>query len=610
MAKRRRLSRRFLTRVLMAAALVAGATVPLITVSAPALGETVAGGPAPRAAAATSAGGYWMYAADGGIFSFGTAAYAGAVHNQGNDVIGMSATPSGNGYWMADDDGDVFVAGDAKVFGSRASDTDDVAGFTARPQGDGYWLATRTGSIENFGAAPAFPGTAVKLSHRITTLASTASGAGLWMGGIDGGVMTFGDASFFGSMGGKRLNQPIVGLAATPSGHGYWLVAADGGIFSFGDAAFFGSTGNLHLVSPVVGMAATPSGAGYYLVAADGGIFAFGDARFFGSMGGVKLNAPVRGMLVRPGSPDLILGPADNAPPGTPAVPGTPAPPSPPDTRVATLVGAGDIAACGSAGPASSGAAATVKLLDKIPRDPLTVVFTAGDNAYDSGSASQYQNCFGPTWGADKDRLRPALGNHEYNTAGASGYFNYFGSAVGAPGQGWYSYDLGAWHVVMLNSNCAAVGGCGAGSPQEQWLKADLAASPAQCAVAIWHHPRFNSGTSHGNDTEVGPLWNDLYAGGAEIVINGHEHLYERFAPQTPAATADPAHGIREFIVGTGGNSLYSFGSPQPNSEVRNNTANGVLKLTLRAGGYDFNFLPVAGQTFSDSGTGACHGKP
>ncbi|MDQ1489384.1 MAG: hypothetical protein QOJ23_1898 [Actinomycetota bacterium] len=598
--------RRFRMRLLGAAALVAAATVP-VAVPAPALGRAGAGEPEPRTASSSSAGGYWLYAADGGVFSFGTAGYAGAVHNQGNDIAGMAATPSGNGYWMADDDGDVFVAGDATVYGNRASDADDVAAFAARPQGDGYWMATRTGAIENYGGAPAFPGASVKLSHRITTLAPTPSGAGAWMAGIDGGVMSFGDAGFFGSMGGKRLNQPIVGMAPTPTGRGYWLVASDGGIFSFGDAAFSGSTGGIHLVAPVVGMAPTPSGAGYWMVASDGGIFAFGDARFFGSMGATRLNAPVRGMLARPAAPEMIIGPADNAPPGAP---GSPAPPGSPDTRVATLVGAGDIAACGSGGPSSSGAAATGKLLSAVPRNPLTVVFTAGDNVYDSGSPSEFTNCFGPTWGADKDRLRPVPGNHDYGTAGASGYFNYFGSVAGAPGQGWYSYDIAAWHVVVLNSNCASVGGCGAGSAQEQWLKADLAASAARCTLALWHHPRFSSGTSHGNTTEVGPLWNDLYASGAELVVNGHEHVYERYAPQRPDATADPAFGIREIVAGTGGNSLYPFGSPQPNSQVRNNTTNGVLKLTLRADGYDFNFVPVAGRTFTDSGSGTCHGRP
>ncbi|HVW33425.1 MAG TPA: metallophosphoesterase, partial [Acidimicrobiia bacterium] len=339
--------------------------------------------------------------------------------------------------------------------------------------------------------------------------------------------------------------------------------------------------------------------------------FAFGDARFFGSMGGVKLNAPVRGMLVQPGAPDLILGPADDAPPGTPAPPappGTPAPPSQPDNRVATLVGAGDIASCGS-NPATSKAEATAQLLEAIPSDPSTVVFTAGDNAYSSGSASEYKNCYDATWGSQKYRTRPSPGNHEYNTTGAAGYFGYFGAVAGQPGQGWYSYDLGAWHVVVLNSNCSSVGGCQAGSAQEKWLRADLAASPAACTVAIWHHPRFNSGKVHGNDTAVGPLWDDLYANGADLVLSGHEHVYERFAPQTPSGVADPAHGIRQFTVGTGGGGAYTFGTIQPNSEKRA-APNGVLQLTLRATGYDWNFIPVAGQTFTDSGTGACHGKP
>lgn len=252
----------------------------------------------------------------------------------------------------------------------------------------------------------------------------------------------------------------------------------------------------------------------------------------------------------------------------------------------------------------------TAPTRDAIPRNPSTVVFTAGDNAYGNGTASEFSNCYGPTWGRHKDRTRPAPGNHDYGTSGGSGYFNYFGPVVGSPGQGWYSYDLGAWHVIVLNSNCSSVGGCGAGSPQEQWLRADLAASSARCTVAIWHHPRFNSGRAHGNNTAVGPLWNALYDFGAELVVNGHEHLYERFAPQRPDGTADNAFGIREIIAGAGGNSLYQLGSPKPNSQVRNNTTNGVLKLTLRADGYDFNFIPVAGKTFTDSGSGTCHDRP
>ena len=599
-------------RLWVSAALVAAATVPVVTAPASGAGGTE------RSAAATTAGGYWMYAADGGIFAFGAAGYRGPVGNQSDDIIGMAGTPSGQGYWMADDDGDVFAAGDAAVLGARASTADDVAAFAARPQGDGYWLATRTGGIESYGKAPAFPGVNVSAARRITTLAPTAGGGGAWMAAVDGGVFTFGDAQFFGSMGGTRLNQPVVGMAATPSGRGYWLVASDGGIFSFGDARFFGSMGGARLVQPVVGMAATPSGAGYWLVAADGGIFAFGDARFFGSLGGVRLNAPVRGMIAGPAVPDPVLLPGHQAPPGGPGVPapGTPGtpipnPPAPPDSRVATLVGAGDIAQCGSSGPSASKAEATAKLLDAVPRNASTVVYTTGDNVYDSGTASEFKNCYAPTWGRHKDRTRPVPGNHDYNTAGASGYYGYFGAAAGQAGKGWYSYDLGAWHVVVLNSNCAAIGGCGAGSPQEQWLRADLAASPAVCTVAMWHHPRFNSGRTHGNNMEVAPLWNALYEHGADVVLNGHVHVYERFAPQRPDAVADPAHGIRQFTVGTGGAPGYAFQTtPQPNSEMRRTGTDGLLKLTLRATGYDWNFVPVAGQDFSDSGAGSCHGRP
>jgi hypothetical protein len=424
------------------------------------------------------------------------------------------------------------------------------------------------------------------------------------MAATDGGVFGLGDARFFGSMGGQRLNQPIVGMTATRSGQGYWLVASDGGIFAFGDAPFFGSTGNLRLNQPVVGMAATPSGKGYWLVASDGGIFAFGDAVFIGSMGGVRLNAPVRGMLVRPGPPDQVFEPAHTDPPVAPGVPTTPATPG------ATLVGAGDIAQCGSGGALVTKAQATAKLLDAIPRDPSTVVFNTGDNVYESGSASEYANCYNPTWGRHKDRTRPVPGNHEYNTPGGSGYYGYFGAAAGPAGQGWYSYNLGAWHVVVLNSNCVAVGGCADGSPQMNWLKADLAASQAACTVAMWHHPRFNSGASHGNTVEVQPLWDTLYQNGAELILNGHEHVYERFAPQTPNQQADSAFGIRQFTLGTGGAGIYSFKSAaQPNSE-RRGTPNGVLKLTLRADGYDWNFIPVEGQSFSDTGSGACHGRP
>jgi hypothetical protein len=262
------------------------------------------------------------------------------------------------------------------------------------------------------------------------------------------------------------------------------------------------------------------------------------------------------------------------------------------------LVGAGDIASC-----SSSGDEATALLLDNIPG----TVFTLGDNAYESGSASEYANCYGPSWGKHKTRTRPTPGNHEYNTTGATGYYGYFGAAAGDPTTGYYSYELGQWHIIVLNSNsdCGTIS-CDAGSTQEQWLRADLAANTKTCTLAYWHHPRFNSGAEHGNDLKVAPLWQALYEFGADVILNGHEHVYERFAPQNPNGVADPL-GIRQFTVGTGGKSHYPFGTIQPNSQVRNATSYGVLKLTLHASSYDWQFVPVAGASFTDSGTANCH---
>ncbi len=263
------------------------------------------------------------------------------------------------------------------------------------------------------------------------------------------------------------------------------------------------------------------------------------------------------------------------------------------------LVGAGDIADC-----AETGDSATATLLDGI----AGTVFTAGDNAYPNGSATDFANCYGPTWGRHKARTIPVVGNHEYQTAGATGYYGYFGAAAGEPDKGYYSFDIGAWHAVVLNSNCAIVS-CSAGSAQDTWLRADLAAHPTTCAVAIFHHPRFSSG-SHGSDASVEPFWTALHAAGVDLILNGHEHNYERFAPQTPAGAADPTFGIRQFVVGTGGKSLRAITTGIANSEVRNGSTWGVLKLTLHASTYDFQFVPVAGQTFTDTGTGSCHGAP
>lgn len=270
--------------------------------------------------------------------------------------------------------------------------------------------------------------------------------------------------------------------------------------------------------------------------------------------------------------------------------------PAPPSAGV-TMIAAGDIAQCNS-----SNDEATAALVAGIPG----TVAVLGDNVYDNGTATEFANCYHPSWGAFKDRTKPSVGNHEYGTAGATGYYNYFGAAAGDPTKGYYSYDLGAWHIVVLNSNCGAVP-CAAGSVQEQWLRADLQANTKPCVLAYWHHPRFNSGATHGNNSNVAPFWNALYQYGAEVILNGHEHLYERFAPQTPGAVADATNGIRQFTVGTGGRSFYSIGTIKANSEVRNNTTHGVLKLTLSDGGYAWQFVPVAGKTFTDSGTGTCH---
>ena len=263
------------------------------------------------------------------------------------------------------------------------------------------------------------------------------------------------------------------------------------------------------------------------------------------------------------------------------------------------FVGAGDIASC-----TSEGDEATANLLDAIPG----TVYTTGDNVYESGTDSEFENCYVPSWGQFKARTMPSPGNHEYETPGASGYFNYFGAAAGDPSKGYYSYDLGEWHVISLNSNCAFVaGGCAAGSPQVQWLKNDLAAHSNACTLAYWHHPLFSSGPLSGGTSKMKPFWEALYTAKADVVLNGHVHNYERFFPQTPSGVADPAQGIREFVVGTGGRSLNTFKiDPLKNTEVRNADSYGVLKLTLHPSGYDWEFVPVAGKDFSDIGSDSC----
>ena len=271
-----------------------------------------------------------------------------------------------------------------------------------------------------------------------------------------------------------------------------------------------------------------------------------------------------------------------------------------------TLVGAGDIASCVDL----SGAEATARLIDNIPG----TVFALGDLAYEQGTEAEFRDCYGPTWGRFKERTRPAPGNHEYSGSDGGGYFRYWGEQAGDPRKGYYSYDLGNWHVVVLNTNCKAkgLGGCGEGSPEETWLKRDLLDHPGACIVAYGHHPLFSSGflPAHARNQELRVLWRDLYAAHADVVLAGHEHSYERFAPQDPDGKEDRANGIRQFTVGTGGKNHTPLGFPQPNSEVRNSDTFGVLKLTLSPERYEWEFVPEAGKSFRDSGTGGCHNRP
>jgi hypothetical protein len=273
------------------------------------------------------------------------------------------------------------------------------------------------------------------------------------------------------------------------------------------------------------------------------------------------------------------------------------APGSSGDIPTIVLTGAGDIADCSLAG-----AGQTADLLGR----ETGWFFTAGDNAYEDGSAVDFGSCYQPTWGEYKDRtILPVAGNHDWNTDGAAGYLGYFGSAAAPHGTTWYSMDVGNWHVVALDSDCAKVGGCGPGSQEYEWLAADLGASQARCTLALWHHPRFSSG-EHGNDAAVAPFWDLLHAHGAELIVNGHDHDYERFAPQDPAGAEERPGGIREIVVGTGGAGLRSFKAVVPNSEFRLEGTYGVLRLTLHPFNYDWEFVPVSGDV-ADAGSTPCH---
>ncbi len=281
--------------------------------------------------------------------------------------------------------------------------------------------------------------------------------------------------------------------------------------------------------------------------------------------------------------------PPGSPPPGDPTPPGPTVPP-PPTSEI--FVGAGDIAMCDQLDPARQ----TGQLLSTIGG----TVFVLGDNAY-FGSVRDYRDCYDQVWGREKGRTFPVPGNHEYdNGVGAAPYFNYFGTNAGTPGLGYYSFPVGNWHAIALNSNLSTA----ENSPQGQWLKADLAANTSKCTIAYWHHPLFTS-SQNGPQNFTRDFWRQLYAAGADVVMGGHDHVYERFAPQDPDGRPDPARGIREFVAGTGGAFLYTFPTIAANSQVRLR-AFGVLKLTLNADSYDWQFIQVGG-AIGDFGTTQCH---
>ena len=299
--------------------------------------------------------------------------------------------------------------------------------------------------------------------------------------------------------------------------------------------------------------------------------------------------------------------------------------------RLAPVAGAGDpvIAAAGDVAcdPSNSsfnggnGGSSSCRMRytsDLLVNGNYAGVIALGDNQYYCGGYSAYVQSYDLSWGRVKSITHPSVGNHEYLTSGgtgcdssntgAAGYFKYFGAAAGQQGQGYYSLDIGAWHLVALNSNCSSAGGCGTGSPQYNWLQADLAAHPTACTLAYWHIPLYSSGGRASSNMRT--LWQVLYDNNADLVLEGHDHTYERFAPQNATAGLDTARGLRSFIVGTGGANHTSFTTVAANSEVRDASTFGILAVTLHPTSYDWQFIPEAGKTFTDSGSTSCHGIP
>ena len=277
---------------------------------------------------------------------------------------------------------------------------------------------------------------------------------------------------------------------------------------------------------------------------------------------------------------------------------------SPESEGAVTLVGAGDIAVCGST---TSDTRTAQLVADILLADPTAIAFTLGDNVYPDGSSNWYASCYEETWGAFKSRTRPVPGNHDYyNNPKAEGYFEYFGANAGPAGRGWYRYNAGVWRVYALSSECARGSRCY--QRQYRWLRADLINNPRQCVLAMWHRPRFSSGEEHGSSKRMAPFYKLLYAYGAEIVLSGHDHNYERFHPTDGVGNISPKSGIRQWVVGTGGTAVRAFDSPAlPATATRDATSHGVLRLDLYAGGYSWQYLTTSNNPYTDTGSSVCH---
>lgn len=288
--------------------------------------------------------------------------------------------------------------------------------------------------------------------------------------------------------------------------------------------------------------------------------------------------------------------------------------PTPPPPGAVRIAAAGDIA-CAAGSSVTSGSCHQKATSDLLVSGNYDAVLALGDVQYHCGSFAALSQVYGPTWGRVLSRTHPVIGNHEYLTsgdsdctpanAGGAGYFDYFGARAGNRGEAYYSYDVGSWHLIALNSSCGAAGGCDPSTPQGRWLAQDLAAHRDRCSLAYWHIPLFSSGGRAARNTAG--FWEQLYNAGADIILSGHDHIYERFAPQDPTGGADPDNGIRQFVVGTGGANHTAIAAIAPNSEVRDSTTYGVLELTLADNSYDWRFRPESGATFTDSGSTTCH---